>query len=73
MLHDIEVERYFTYGTIFLLKKATSTLQSLIQLLGETFFKFFDTPSGCAYFTNGPLKYYILTNVDLKLPSVCSP
>lgn len=33
-LHDIEVERYFTYGTIFLLNKATSTLQSLIQLLG---------------------------------------
>ncbi|KAG4067972.1 hypothetical protein HA402_010658 [Bradysia odoriphaga] len=32
-LHDIEVERYFTYGTIFLLNKATSTLQSLIQLL----------------------------------------
>jgi len=30
---EIEVERYFTYGTIFLLNKATSTLQSLIQLL----------------------------------------
>lgn len=33
-VHDIEVERYFTYGTIFLLNKATATLQSLIQLLG---------------------------------------